>query len=77
MDPLALRREYGRDLAFCGGIDKRALSRDRRAIEAEVHAKIPPMLEKGGFIPHLDHTFPPDIPYENFLYYMEMKEKVL
>ncbi|MEW6752706.1 MAG: uroporphyrinogen decarboxylase family protein [Candidatus Latescibacterota bacterium] len=77
MNPLALRRQYGRDLAFAGGIDKRALSRDRRAIEEEVYAVIPPMLEHGGFIPHLDHTFPPDIPYENFLYYMELKEKVL
>ena len=27
----------------------------------------PPMLESGGFIPHLDHTFPHDIPHENFL----------
>ena len=77
MDPLPLRREYGRDLVFCGGIDKRALTRGRKEIEEELYAKIPPMLESGGFIPHLDHTFPPDISYENFQYYMELKEKLL
>ncbi|MFA6111057.1 MAG: uroporphyrinogen decarboxylase family protein [Candidatus Latescibacterota bacterium] len=77
MEPLALRREYGTALAFAGGIDKRALTAGRREIEREVNAKIPAMLESGGFIPHLDHTFPPDIPYANFLYYLELKEKVL
>jgi uroporphyrinogen decarboxylase len=77
MDPLALRREYGRDMVFCGGIDKRELARGRKEVAAEVEAKIPPMLDSGGFIPHVDHTFPPDIPYENFLYYMELKQKLL
>jgi len=77
MDPLALRREYGRDLVFCGGIDKRELTKGRKEVEREVCAKIPPMRDRGGFIPHLDHTFPPDIPYDNFLYYLELKEKLL
>ena len=77
MDPIPLRREYGRDLVFCGGIDKRELTKGKKEVEAEVNAKIPPMLEQGGFIPHLDHTFPHDIPYENFLHYMELKQKLL
>lgn len=77
MDPIPLRREYGRDLVFCGGIDKRELTKGKKEVEAEVNAKIPPMLDGGGFIPHLDHTFPHDIPYENFLHYMELKQKLL
>ncbi len=39
--------------------------------------KIPPLVEDGGYIPTLDHTFPPDISYDNFLYYMELKQKCL
>ena len=77
MDPVQLRREYGKELVFCGGIDKRALTRGRQEIDKELYTKIPPMLESGGFIPHLDHTFPPDISYDNFLYYLELKEKLL
>ncbi len=77
MDPLALRQEYGQALAFAGGIDKRALTRGRAQIEAELYRVIPPMLASGGFLPHVDHTFPPDIPYDNFLFYLELKEKLL
>jgi uroporphyrinogen decarboxylase len=77
MDPVALRKEYGRHLAFCGGIDKRELSKGKEDIERELYAKIPPLLEKGGYIPHLDHTFPPDISYDNFRYYMELKLKLI
>ena len=77
MDPVRLRQQYGRDLAFAGGIDKLELAKDRKAIDQELHAKIPPMLESGGYIPHLDHTFSPEISYDNFLYYMEVKRKLI
>jgi hypothetical protein len=77
MDPVRLRKEYGRDIALAGGIDKRELTKDKKAIERELHAKIPPMLDTGGYIPHLDHTFPPDISYESLLYYMELKKKLI
>jgi len=77
MDPLSLRKEYGQDLVLCGGIDKRALTKGKEDIERELSAKIPLLLERGGYIPHVDHTFPPDIPYENFQYYMELKLKLI
>jgi len=76
-DPVALRREYGHDLLLWGGIDKRALAQDKQAIEAELSSKIPLLLEDGGYIPTLDHTAPPDIPYENFLYYLDLKRKII
>ncbi len=77
MDPLRLRREYGRDLALFGAIDKRELTKDRAAVEREVHAKLPPLLESGGYFPCLDHAFPPDISYENFCHYIELKARLL
>ena len=76
MDGLRLRREYGRDLLMTGGIDKRVLAQDRRAIAAEVEAKVP-LAEQGGYIPHLDHAIPHDVPYEHFVYYWERKKALL
>jgi len=77
MDPVKLRKRYGKDLVLCGGIDKRELTKDKASIERELYSKIPYLLEQGGYIPHLDHTFPPYISYKNCLYYMELKEKLL
>lgn len=77
MDPVRLRRQYGRDLALAGGIDKRELAKDRAAIDKELYSKIPPLMESGGFIPHLDHTFSPEISYDNFRYYLELKSELL
>jgi len=76
MDVAKLRAEYGRDLLMTGGIDKRALARDRRAIDAELEVKVP-LAEKGGYIPHVDHDIPHDVPYENFLYYWNRKKELL
>lgn len=66
MEPLEVRKQVGKRLAILGGIDKRALRADKRAVEAEVERKVPPLVAQGGFIPCLDHTAPPDIPFENF-----------
>lgn len=76
MDVAKLRREYGRDLLITGGIDKRALTRGRQAIDDELKAKIP-VAEAGGYIPHLDHAIPHDVPYEAFVYYWRRKKEFL
>ncbi len=76
MDILALRKKYGRDLVLWGGIDKRKLALDKKDIEAEVYAKVPPMLELGGYIPTLDHEAPPDIPFDHFCYYRRLVRKI-
>ncbi|MBM4046596.1 MAG: hypothetical protein FJ279_15905 [Planctomycetes bacterium] len=75
MDPVKLRKEYGQALALSGGIDKRLLARDKRTVEREVMGKLPWLIEQGGFIPTVDHTVPPDVSYQNFLYYLELKRK--
>jgi uroporphyrinogen decarboxylase len=77
MDPVRLRKRFGRDLALAGGLDKREFSKDRQAIAAELRVKIPPLLESGGYIPFLDHVFPQDISYDNFLYYLELKAELI
>jgi uroporphyrinogen decarboxylase len=77
MDPVKLSRQYGRDMAFMGGIDKRELTKDKAAIDSEVLGKVPQLLEAGGYIPYVDHTVPPDVPWENFVYYMDLKQRCL
>ncbi len=77
MNPVALRKKYGKDLTLMGGIDKRALTKDKKSIEAELMGKLPYLFSSGGYIPFVDHTMPPDIPYDNFRYYMDLKRKLL
>lgn len=76
MDIVEVRKQYGKQFAIWGGIDKRALAGTKKDIEREVYRKIPPMLETGGYFPGLDHETPPDVPFENFCYYREMVRKV-
>ncbi len=76
MNPVALRKKYGKDLAFSGGIDKRALQYGKKEIEKELYSKIPFMVESGGYIPTIDHAIPPNISLENFTYYLELKTKL-
>ena len=72
----AYRRKYGKELLMTGGIDKRVLARDKAAIDRELEIKVP-LAAQGGYIPMLDHSIPPDVPYENFLYYWNKKKKML
>ena len=66
---LAVRRKYGKELILFGGIDKRALSLGKAAIDAELEGKVKPLLAQGGYFPMLDHYAPPDISFENYMYY--------
>ena len=75
-DPYWIRREFGRDLTLSGGIDKRELAKDRPAIDAELRRFLP-LVADGGFIPTIDHAVSPDISWDNFLYYLEVKQKLL
>ncbi|MBI2938930.1 MAG: hypothetical protein HYY04_00695 [Chloroflexi bacterium] len=77
MDPVALRKKYGRDLVMWGGLDKKVLRLGRQEIEQEVMTKVPWLLEQGGYIPGLDHSVPPDVPFANFCYYIELLWKVI
>ena len=72
MDPVALRKKYGRSLGLIGGIDKRALAAGREAIRQEVMAKVPFLLGTGGFIPTCDHAVPPDVSLQDYQYYLSL-----
>lgn len=76
MDPVRLRKTFGRQLRLWGGVDKRELAKDRKAIDEHLR-QLAPLVEEGGFIPTVDHTVPPDVSWDNFCYYMERKRALL
>ena len=72
MDPVALQKQYGRDLLLVGGIDKRELSKGKPEVHAEVMRRVPALNEIGGYIPTVDHSVPPDVPLENYAYLRQL-----
>ena len=75
-DAVALRKKYGKDLILKGNIDKRALIKGKEATREEVMSKVPFLLEQGGYFPHVDHLVPPDVPFENYCYYINLIREV-
>ena len=76
MDPVYLRKKFGKSLRMLGGVDKRVLATDKKNIKKHLE-QLRPVVEEGGYIPTVDHTVPPDVSFENFCYYMELKQKLL
>jgi len=72
MDAVALRKEYGRRLLMIGNIDKKALIEGKEAIKREIDSKLPLLVKEGGYIPMVDHGVPPDVSFQNYVYYIEL-----
>ena len=69
-DPVKYRQMYGKELLLMGGFDKHILAQSKDNIEREIN-RLAPLVEEGGFIGFCDHRVPPDVPYENYLFYLE------
>ncbi len=64
-------------MALMGGIDKRALAAGSEAIDVELD-RIWPAVERGRYIPDLDHLIPDDVSWDNYRYYAaQLKERVM
>jgi len=70
---IGIRNEYP-NLAIMGGIDKMALSLGKEAIDRELE-KVSPLIGS-RYIPGLDHAVPPEVSWENFLYYAERLREI-
>ncbi len=68
MDVRQIREDFP-NLQILGGIDKKELAGGQEQIDAELERRLPGMVSKGGFIPMGDHQIPPDVSWENYLYY--------
>lgn len=73
--PKELLDEYGKDFRIMGGFDKMALGEGPEAIEKYMRSLVP-LVERGGFIPFCDHRCPPNVKQEDYLYYLDLKEKM-
>ncbi len=77
-DALKYREQYGKRLLLFGNIDKRALREGctKKDIEREVLSKVPELVKQGGYSPFVDHSVPPDVPFENFKYYIDLVHEI-
>lgn len=68
MDPLSLKREFGRDLTFMGGVDTQGVlpNGTADAVRTATARLIEGMTtDGGGYILAASHTIPPETPDEN------------
>ncbi len=73
-DIVDFRRRFGKNMAYRGGVDKRAMAKGGRVIEEEIK-RIEPVIRDGGFIPSCDHGVPSDVSWDNFVYYVKLLSK--
>jgi uroporphyrinogen decarboxylase len=71
MDPVALRRQFGRDLRLGGGFDKRIVAAGPAAVKAEL-ARLAPVIREGGFVCGVDHSVPADVSWDNYRRYIDL-----
>lgn len=73
--PAELLDEYGKELRIMGGVDKIELGKGPEAIKAYMETLVP-LVERGGYIPFCDHRCPPNVKPEDYIYYLDLKEKM-
>jgi uroporphyrinogen decarboxylase len=73
--PRTLLDEYGTDLRIMGGVDKIELGKGPEAIRRYLETLVP-IVERGGYIPFCDHRCPPNVKPKDYLYYLDLKEKM-
>jgi uroporphyrinogen decarboxylase len=76
MDIREVRKAFPR-LGIIGGLEKYTLVQGKQSIDDEIEAKVPFMLEHGGYIPQIDHLAQPTVSFENFSYYRNKLEKMI
>ena len=73
--PAEVLKEYGRELRIMGGVDKTVLAEGPEAIKDYLET-LAPLVKRGGFVPFCDHRCPPNVKQEDYLYYLDLKEKM-
>jgi uroporphyrinogen decarboxylase len=71
MDPRPLLEQYP-SISCNGGIDKTAVAKGGKDMEQEIAERFKIAWELGRYTPSLDHSFPPDISWQNALRYAEL-----
>jgi uroporphyrinogen decarboxylase len=75
MDPLSLKKRYGKDLVLHGGINAVLWDQPDKIIE-EMERVVPVLKESGGYIFSSDHSVPSSVSLENFRQIVECAKKL-
>ena len=67
-DIVDFRKRFGKNMAYRGGIDKRAMAAGGNVLREEME-RVSPVIEDGGYIPSCDHGIPSDVSWDNFVVY--------
>jgi uroporphyrinogen decarboxylase len=73
--PGELLDQYSGQLRIMGGVDKIQLGKGREAIDAYMKS-LEKYVAAGGFIPFCDHRCPPNVTTADYLYYLDLKERM-
>ena len=69
-------REIYPDLTIMGGLDKRALAKDKKSMHIELD-RAEKMFEQGKYVVGFDHLIPPDVSWENYVYFIENLKRII
>ena len=58
-----------------GGVDKIPLGKGPAEIRKYMDTLVP-LVARGGYIPFCDHRCPPNVKQEDYLYYLDLKERM-
>lgn len=75
MDPVEIKKKYGKDLVLHGGIDA-LLWNDIEQISAEIERTVPILKESGGYIFATDHSIPNNVSLVDFKYIIDKVKKL-
>ncbi|MBT3272479.1 MAG: hypothetical protein HN368_04950 [Spirochaetales bacterium] len=76
MDVNRVVRSHGDKLCIRGGIDKRELAKGRDSIDRELE-RIMPAYDTGRYIPCADHSIPPDVSFNDYMYYNDRRAELI
>ena len=68
-DLVDFRRRFGRQMAYSGGVDKRAMAAGGQVLHDELR-RLAPVIRDGGYIPSCDHGVPADVPWPHYQDYV-------
>lgn len=75
MNPVAIKKEYGRDLVLRGGFDVQHWSNPQK-VEEEIRTILPIMMESGGYVFSSDHSIPDSVSLIDYAHIIKLVKEV-
>jgi len=74
-DIAEFRHRFGHQMAYTGGVDKRAMAKGGHTLREELR-RIEPVVRDGGYIPGCDHGIPADVSWPDFVDYCRLLAQI-